>query len=79
MKTAIYLYRCRRCGEIDRSLRGPIERAVVLTVNATNGVLSELMAPRMHSIHICADSDSKAGNLTCGVSDFIGFEQEQPQ
>lgn len=63
----IIIYKCRRCGDLEKSTHVPnVDKAVILTVNGIGtpkdwGPLS----PKMISVHSCKD-----GNI--GVSDLIG-------
>ena len=66
-KEAQYLYKCRRCGEIDRSACSGENLAMTTTVDIVLGIPTTGIPLRLVDMHICKD-----GNY--GVTDFIGTE-----
>lgn len=71
----IFIYRCRLCGELDKCLHCgnnnslSESRALMHLVNAVSNNVSEIQAPRLLSLHSCANGKT-------GVSDLIGMERE---
>ncbi len=69
-------YKCRRCGEFDRSTRTGNEGLAIaaITEATVNGVCSRHGIPvSMVSLHICKDRGK-------GVSDLIGIcRMEEPE
>lgn len=67
----VLVYKCRRCGEIEKSIHVPdVNMAVILIVLGSDmpkdwGHLS----PKMTSIHNCRDGD-------IGICDFVGGEKD---
>ena len=66
-KEARYLYKCRRCGKVDRSTCSGENLAMTTTVNIILGIPTTGIPLKMVDTHICKD-----GNY--GVTDFIGTE-----
>ena len=66
-KEAQYLYKCRRCGKVDRSTCSGEDSAMTTTVGIVLGIPTTGITLRLFDMHICKD-----GNY--GVTDFIGTE-----
>jgi len=71
--TTAFLYKCRRCGAIERNPKvgkpGNTNLVTTHLLNAISNTPSEAQAPTLISVHSC-------GPDACGVSDLIGYEPE---
>lgn len=71
-------YKCRRCGEVDKSLHiGGIDDdssmvAIHHLCNAIHGQPSKTQAPRLLSLHSCKDKGT-------GIADLIGHQENDHQ
>ena len=66
-KEAQYLYKCRRCGKIDRSTSSGENLAMMQTINIVLCIPTKGIPLSMISTHICKDGGY-------GVTDFIGVD-----
>lgn len=70
MKSAIFEYKCRRCGEIELNPFCPAHMASVELILVSIGKKSnEPMGISLYRIHGCKDGGS-------GLSDLLGFGVE---
>lgn len=70
MKVAHFEYKCRRCGEIDRSscCGEALARSCIVAMVIDEKVDLKIgMQPQLLSIHYCKDEGE-------GISDCIGYE-----
>lgn len=72
--TITFLYKCRRCGGIDRSYKtgaGYARASEMLIESYTyKGVSLFSDRPQSNILHYC-------GGDACGIADLIGYEPEQ--
>ena len=70
--TWAFMYKCRRCGEIERNPRTNNQNATLVLVSVVIGAHPPKdiigVMPEMLSIHVCKDGGH-------GVADLIGIEE----
>lgn len=67
------VYRCRRCGELDKSACGSEDIVIQSIINTVLGIDMKMaigLQPQLLSTHSCQDG-------SIGVSDLIGGEKKQ--
>lgn len=72
--TITFLYKCRRCGNLDRGYKtgadfGKVSKMLIESYSS-NGVSLFSDRPAPHILHYC-------GGDACGIADLIGYEPEQ--
>jgi hypothetical protein len=71
MRSGVLLYKCRRCGKINKDTHTPDG---IITIAY---VMNDIPLPKEWGVQICGKTGMcNCGNENIGVSDLIGFERD---
>ena len=69
---ASFLYKCRRCGEIEKNPHCGDRFAFSLLVNVIHNLpITETQAPTLFAYHTCKNGGT-------GIADLLGFDNDNP-
>lgn len=70
-KGGVLVYRCRKCGKLDKSTHAPDVNMAVILIAQGAKLPSEWggFQPKMIGIHACKDNEA-------GITDLIGGEED---